>query len=326
MFKICVVGCGAMAKSGHGPSFKKYAQEHENTCLAACCDVNEEAAKKFAENFGFLRYYTDYEKMLDKENPDVVSLLVPVHLTSPMAVNIINCGYNIILEKPPGLNRGEILAIHEAQAKAGVCVRTAFNRRYTPLVQKLKQLLEGEKIRNITYQMYRKGRSEPDFATTAIHAIDAVSFVGGGEYEKINFNYQEIPEAGENVANYYLSGTLDGGVAVQIALVPMGGTISERISVNTDRATYFVELPFWKNCDSPGRLLRVDGATVTHDISGDELVDSTEMYEESGFYEENRGFFEYLREKGEVTSDILSGIQPVEIADYLRKRKTEYKK
>ena len=193
MFKICVIGCGAMAKSGHGPAFKKYAQEYNDTLLAGCCDIKREAAEEFAATFGFSRAYTDYRVMLDEVKPDVVSLLSPVELTSELAVSVLKLGYPLILEKPPGRNREEILAIDRAAREAGVSVRTAFNRRYTPLVQKLKELLADEKIMNITYQMYRRGRSEPDFSTTSIHAIDAVSFVGGGKYKNVSITSRSFP-------------------------------------------------------------------------------------------------------------------------------------
>ena len=189
----------------------------------------------------------------------------------------------------------------------------------------MKEMLADEKIMNITYQMYRKGRSEPDFSTTSIHAIDAVSFIGGSRYKNVSILFQELPNVGENVANYYLTGELESGAVAQISLVPMGGTISERISVNTEKATYFVELPFWKNCDSPGTLTRVEGMEITHKISGESLVDSTEMFEESGFYEENRSFFEHLRSGKGVMNDTQGGIQSVEIADCIRKRIREYK-
>lgn len=64
---------------------------------------------------------------------------------------------------------------------------------------------------------------------------------------------------------------------------------------------------------------------VTHLILGDSLVDSTEMFEESGFYEENRSFFEHLRRGKDPVNDILSGVQSVEIADLIRKRAAFYK-
>ncbi len=42
MFKICVVGCGGMSTSGHGPSFKKYFEDYKDVELSACCDLDEE--------------------------------------------------------------------------------------------------------------------------------------------------------------------------------------------------------------------------------------------------------------------------------------------
>ena len=86
-----------------------------------------------------------------------------------------------------------------------------------------------------------------------------------------------------------------------------------------------MELPFWSNPDSPGKLTRLVGNNVTDTIYGDSLIDSTEMFLESGFYQENRDFFEAVR-SGDYTEDVSSGLQSVEIADCIRKRKIKYQK
>ena len=52
-FKICTVGCGGMANGGHGPSFRKYAQEREGVVLAGCCDVDLQKAEDYRGKFGF---------------------------------------------------------------------------------------------------------------------------------------------------------------------------------------------------------------------------------------------------------------------------------
>ena len=104
----------------------------------------------------------------------------------------------------------------------------------------------------------------------------------------------------------------------------MGGAIVERITVNTLNESYFIELPFWENLDVPGRLRGVKENKVFVDISGSELTDTDEMFEEMGFYEENRSFFELLRSGKEVSCDLESGIQAVDIANYIRARKKLY--
>ena len=106
-----------------------------------------------------------------------------------MAIDIMKKGFNIILEKPPGKDVDEINEMITEAKKANVNVRVAFNRRYAPLLIKLKELIKesGEEITNITYQMYRHNRRESDFSTTAIHAIDAVKYIAEVDYKKVNY-------------------------------------------------------------------------------------------------------------------------------------------
>lgn len=326
MFKICVIGCGAMSSGGHGPSFAKYKNDYDDVSLAACCDLDAEKAKDYMEKFGFEKYYTDYSTMLEEIKPDAVSLVCPVKFTSDMAVDIIRKGYNLILEKPPGLNREEAERILNAANEGKVYVRTAFNRRYTPLILKLKESLKGKRIFNITYQMYRYQRNDADFATTAIHAIDAMKNIVGADYRKIDFIYQNVPEVGDFAANIYMSCEFENGTAGQLTIVPLGGSVIERITVNAMDETYFVELPFWNNLDVPGSFRAIKKNELTDDVSGDSLIDSGEMFEEMGFYEENRSFFEMIRNKEPISNDLESGIQSVDIANCIRERKSVYEK
>ena len=326
MFRICVVGCGNMSKGGHGPSFRKYKADYSDVCLAACCDLDAQKARSYAEVFGFERWYTDYPAMLEAEQPDAVSLICPVSLTKSLSIDIMRRGYSVILEKPPGLNIEELSEMRAAAAETGVFVRTAFNRRYIPLMVKLKELLADKRIYNITYQMYRTARRDLDFATTAIHAIDAVKHIAGADYKEIDFLYQELPEEGQNVANYLLNGTMENGTAVQLALIPLGGTVMERMTVNTPDETYFLELPIWGCLDFPGRLRMIRKKQIIVDICGSDLVDSDEMFESSGFYEENRSFFELIRSGAAPSCDLESGVQSVEIANALRNRAKRYQK
>ncbi|MBR4961648.1 MAG: Gfo/Idh/MocA family oxidoreductase [Clostridia bacterium] len=320
MFRICVVGCGNMARSGHGPAFAKYKKDYDGVCLAACCDLDASRAESFRDTFGFERCYTDFRKMLRCEQPDAVSLLSPVDLTCPLSVEIMKMGFHIIMEKPPGKNREEIETMI-AQAKAsGVHVRTAFNRRYMPLILELKKRLAetGERIIGITCQMYRYHRFEKDFSTTAIHAVDVVKNIAGADYREVSFVYDHHPELGENVKNIFMNASFTNGAYAQITFMPTGGSVVERITVNTLNNTFFVDLPVWNNMDVPGRLLHIRNDKTLADITGDVLSDNTDMYTLSGFYDENRLFFETIRAGEAAACDLQSAIQSVEIEDCIR--------
>ncbi len=329
MFRICVIGCGNMSQSGHGPSFAKYRADYPDVSLAACCDLDVEKARAYRDRFGFARYYTDYRQMLDEIKPDVVSLISPVDLTCPLAVDIMKRGFDIIMEKPPGKNRAEIERMDRVAKQYGVNVRCAFNRRYTPLITELVKRVQasGERLINITYQLYRWHRYDRDFSTTAIHAVDAVKYIAGSDYDTVHLTYDHHPACGENVKNIFLDGTFENGAVFQITLIPLGGAVTERVTVNTVNHSFFVDLPMWENIDVPGRLMEVTDSNHCETVLGDTLVDSTEMFEVSGFYHENRQFFEHLRcGSKDIVNDLQSALQSVEIEDCIRHSLPLYKK
>ncbi len=196
IFKICCVGCGDMSIRGHGPALKHYKEANPGVELTACCDIDETRATDYREKFGFNKYYTNMQVMLDTEKPDAVCLVVPVCLTAKMAVEVMEKGYPVIMEKPPGMNRDETLKIIEAAKKYNVHNRVAFNRRYMPIVQTLKNYLEKsfkpEEIQNIQCYFSRVGRHDADFSTTAIHGIDTVKFIAESDYKRVKFVYQDF--------------------------------------------------------------------------------------------------------------------------------------
>jgi len=192
-FKICTIGCGSMASHVHGPSYRAYAALHDDTVLAACCDLDEGKAERFREAFGFRKRYRDIDTMLDAEKPDAVCLVAPERLTARLSMQVMDKGYPLLMEKPPGLDVAETTAMIETAERVGVATQVAFNRRYMPLVRQLKRQLEKRflpsDIQHIRYDFYRIGRLDDDFAATAIHGVDAVKFIAGSDYANVRFHY-----------------------------------------------------------------------------------------------------------------------------------------
>lgn len=324
MLKICTIGCGPMAFNGHGPSYAKYNNERGGIVLSACCDLNTQRAESFRDTFGFEKSYSDYNLMLSECRPDAVCILVPPAFACAIAEDVLLKGYNILLEKPPGLNTDETDRLIGASESSGTSVRIAFNRRFTPLTAALKDMLiaDGQTPANITYQMYRYGRLDDDFSTTAIHAVDLAKFIVDAEYSDIDFCYREQPELGKNVANIFMSCSFANGCFGQLAFIPTGGTVSERITVNTAGNTYYLYLPFWKNYDAPGLLQHFKSDRLVESVTGSDLSGS-EMFEESGFYAENASFFDLLK-NGIKINDLPSCRSSVAIENAIRTRAAKY--
>lgn len=319
MFTICAIGGGYMSSNGHGPSIKKYAADREGICLAGCCDINEERAIKYKENFGFQKHYTDYRKMIEECKPDVVSVIMPVDLTAKVATEVMEMGCNVIIEKPPGKNIKETQGLIETANKMGVSARVSFNRRYFPVVTEMMKRIQesGEQVDSVTCQMYRYNRPDADFSTTIVHAIDLIKFIAGSAFSHADIAYTPTPSLGETVKDIFMTCRFESGAVGVITAAPNTGAIIERLTVNTRSFSYFVDMPVWGNMDTPGKLTIVKEGSKAEVINGRTLTDTDEMFELSGFYGSNSTFFDLIQE-GRTLVDLDTAMDCVSLQDAVR--------
>jgi myo-inositol 2-dehydrogenase/D-chiro-inositol 1-dehydrogenase len=327
-FSICTIGCGWHAREVHGPSYRKYARLHPDVYLAACCDTDAEKAQSYQHEFQFHSSYTDVRAMLEQEKPDAVCLIVPAHVTFELAMLILELGYPLLLEKPPGLTKVEVERLAEMAESRNIPHMVAFNRRFEPLVIQLKTALlpvQASEIHHIQYELCRINRPDPDFSITAIHAIDTLKFIAGADYHTVRFSYQPLPLFGDGVANCYLDGVMASGTTFHIVICPVSGLHTERATIHLTNQTYILKLPLTQGYDFPGKLTHLHNNQQQYEFIGEQAADGNEIYDISSFYEENRLFFEDIRAGRKPVADLISSIQSVEIAEYLRKRLPIYK-
>ncbi|MFO7611340.1 MAG: Gfo/Idh/MocA family oxidoreductase [Clostridia bacterium] len=314
-FKICHIGCGSMSIRGHGPAMKKYAAENPGVILAGCCDLDLEKAREFSGMFGFSRHYTDWMDMLGKEKPDAVSVAVPVGFTAEISIRIAAMGYNLLAEKPPGMTGDECRGIIEAVRKAGVTAAAAFNRRHMPLVRRFSDILDiagKETVSSIRCEFHRVGRKDPDFSTTAIHAIDMAIMLAGCGYREWSFKFQPLERT--PVGNIYMNGVMESGAEVSLAFLPDSGLDAERFSVVAGGDAFFLHMPVWDCPDYPGRIIHYKEGRRVAEINGTEDA----MFITSGFYGEHCDFYNSLRNNKPPGYDISCSLQSVEIMESLR--------
>ncbi|MCL2527263.1 MAG: Gfo/Idh/MocA family oxidoreductase [Defluviitaleaceae bacterium] len=325
--KICMIGCGNHSTFVHGPSYKKYAALHKNIELAACCDLSPETAAQYAKEFGFARSYSNYMEMLDAEKPDMVCIILPITLTEKVAIEVLEAGYNCIIEKPPALTPEGVLNIKAAQEKAQKQLRVCFNRRYMPLVRYVigEIAKAGESIQAIHYEMHRYRRGCEDFSSTAIHGIDLVKHVAGAEYANLRFDYYPIENNDQKGSHIYLSGQSEKGTALRLAFIPLSAADRECISVHTPSTSYFVELPVTKY-DRDGMIRVIKNGTEA-EVSYAQLAanDGEEYFARNGFYNCTASFLDALT-AGEDNREglIASTVQSVEVAQCVSRQQPVY--
>jgi predicted dehydrogenase len=317
-----------VANFGHGPAYRKYAADHPDVELTACCDTTESNAVSFMAKFGFEKHYTDYRVMLDKESPDVVCLNVPVSQIALLSREILQAGFPLLLEKPAGANLTETKILKEISEKCGVANMVAFNRRYMPLIQTFKNTIEKtiglQGIASIEYYLSRYRRLEDNFEITAIHGIDTVRFLTEAEYQSVQFQYRAFPDRGMNVMNIHLFANLNNGVTATLNFYPLCGAVMERMVVNSSDHTFLIEIPVWDSVDLPGRIVVVEKNEVIKKISLHDHRQDMEDFQKYGFYGEDAAFFDFLRGAEKPAPDISQVLGSAEIMECIRKKQNTY--
>ncbi len=332
--KLCMIGCGEHAFSSHGPAQARYAAAHAELELAACCDLDRTRADQYRQRFGFARGYLDAQAMLEAERPDAVALVVPVSRTCDMASRVLEQGFPLLLEKPPGETVADVDRLVAAAREGGrggrdVPHQVAFNRRYVPLIAALRRRLDdlgpAVTLQHVRYEMVRVNRLDPDFSTTAVHAIDAVRFLARSDFAEIRFRYQDLPELGHGVANIFMDAVMLSGTTAHLSFCPVAGVVVERAELHARDHTFFLQIPMWNAFDAPGRLVHVERGNVVDDSRGPSDGEGATPWEQGGFYGEYEAFLGDLAAGREPSPGLRATRQSVEVAEAMRARRSEFR-
>ena len=139
--KVGIVGCGLIAKARHIPAYKRIKKSVD---LCAVCDLNEKIAKETARDFGIANAYANVSEMLSKEDLSMVDICVPPQVHAPVAVEAIEKGCNVIMEKPMALKTVDCDQMVEAARKHGVKLCVIHNNLFhTPFLKAKKLVTDG---------------------------------------------------------------------------------------------------------------------------------------------------------------------------------------
>jgi len=126
----------------HAPCFKEFPELE----VVAVCDLVEEKCKTFCKRWDVPRYYLDYREMIEKEEPDLVSVATAASLHAEMALFAMEHGAKgIYCEKAMCCSLAEADQIVACVQKHGVSFQLGAQRRHHPNFRKAREIvLSGE--------------------------------------------------------------------------------------------------------------------------------------------------------------------------------------
>ncbi|MGZ3337506.1 MAG: Gfo/Idh/MocA family protein, partial [Isosphaeraceae bacterium] len=119
---VGLIGYGFMGRA-HSNAYRKlntfFPVEHRPV-LKALCARQKDQAEAFAENWGYESVETDWRRLVEREDIDLIDICSPNNTHLEIAVAAAEAGKMVLCEKPLAMNADEGAAMVDAVTKAGV--------------------------------------------------------------------------------------------------------------------------------------------------------------------------------------------------------------
>ena len=185
-----LIGCGRIAPR-HAQSIKEIGHAR----LVAVADVISSRAERYAKEHQ-AEAYADYHRLLERRDIDVVNICTPSGMHAQMAIDAMQAGKHVIVEKPMALKLEDADRMIATAKSTGVKLCVILQNRYNPPMQDLRRVVDEGKLGkillgNATVRWYRPQEYYEDgwhgtwamdggaLMNQSIHHIDALQWLMG---------------------------------------------------------------------------------------------------------------------------------------------------
>ncbi len=198
--RYALIGCGRISPNHLAAAVKN------NLEIVALCDVaygNMEYILSKLNISKSINKYNDYKEMLVKEKPELVAIATESGKHAHIALDCIEAGCNLIIEKPIALSIKDADAVINKAEQKGVKVCVCYQNRFNKSIQKIREAVEAGRFGRLLYgtahirwnrgedyykQAKWRGTWEQDggaLMNQCIHNIDLLCWMMGNEIVEV---------------------------------------------------------------------------------------------------------------------------------------------
>lgn len=200
--KYALIGCGRIA-TNHVKAVLNNKLE-----FTAVCDIKEEQMEKLLAEHGLekdasIKRYTDYKKMIEENNLDLIAIATESGIHAEIALYCIDHGINCIIEKPIAMSIKDADEIVRRSQEKGIKVSACHQNRFNVAVQEMRKALEAGRFGKLSHgSIHVRWNRNEDYYTQAlwrgkwasdggalmnqcIHGIDLLRWMMGDEAEEV---------------------------------------------------------------------------------------------------------------------------------------------
>ena len=231
-YKAAIVGCGSIGQA-HMQGYERL----DNVDVVAVVDPLEPARKMYMDQYGIPSGYATVEEMLEKSEPDIVSVCVwhLLHDTVTAEVAIGPSVKGIICEKPMAIGMGRADAMVDVCEANDVKLAISHQRRFTPGWETARELVENGAI---GIPLRADLRVKEGLANWGTHSIDGARYILGDP------KAEWVMGSVERRTNKYERNTAIEDACM--GLIHFGGSLQ-----------FFIQSDLWdRNCDAGKFFIR----------------------------------------------------------------------
>lgn len=236
--RFALIGCGRISYN------HIVAAKNNKLDIVALCDLKQENMEDKILKLELqedIKCYCDYREMLKKEIIDLIAIATESGKHAQIALDCIEQGCNVIIEKPIALSIEDANCIIKRAKEKGVKVCACHQNRFNKSIQKIREAVEKKRFGKMFYatahirwsrdfEYYNRARWrgtwEQDggaLMNQCIHDIDLLRWMMGDEVEEVmamtdrlNHRYIEAEDFGVALVKFHNGGygVIEGTVDV----------------------------------------------------------------------------------------------------------------
>lgn len=311
---IAIVGCGQWGKNLIRNFF-------ELGSLFSVCDADPQTAQKYAEKYNVKNL--SFSETINHPDISGVVLVVPAKLHSSMAIEVINKGKHVFVEKPLSTNMEDAFMINNALKKKNTKLMTGHLMQFHPIFKKILSIVDAGEIGELLYikssrLSLGKVRSNEDVVWSfAPHDISMILSLAREEPDKVSANSISIlRNERADAANIHLQ--FKSGLKSDILVSWLNANKEVKLEVHgSEGILVFDDTKTWSE------KLAIHPYKVQYENKGIKVDKSYHKYlqipEEEPLKIECQHFIDIIKNDAEVLTDIKEGMKVVSVLSAVTK-------
>ena len=145
--RVGIIGTGS-----RGTGLANLIKDIRGMEVVACCDIIPEHLQNgLKEAAKGAQAYTDYRKLLEDKSIHAVIIATPLYLHYPMAVDALDAGKHIFLEKSLAYDIPQCISLVKKVRKTNLVFQVGYQYRYSRMYHKVKEVIDKNWLGKITH-------------------------------------------------------------------------------------------------------------------------------------------------------------------------------